>query len=250
MMRLLVLMMLVLGGVGFCRAELTAGSGTDQVLDQLYEVGKDLKSFTANVVLREKDIVAQDSSSRKGFAVYQKKDNGDARMRISFATRVQDGVTQQQQIDYLLDNGLLIDRNGPRKIEIRRQMLQPGEKANLLKLGEGPFPLPIGQTREDVLKAFDVKKVEAAKDDPPSTVHVQLLPKDGTSFARKFQSIDVWVDLATGMPRRVETMDPNETMRRGADFNELKINVPVQEEQFALPPLPGDWQRREEAYND
>ena len=29
-------------------------------------------------------------------------------------------------------------------------MLKPGEKLNLLKLGEGPFPLPIGQKKEDV----------------------------------------------------------------------------------------------------
>ncbi len=250
MMRLLAWIIIVLGAAAFCRAELTANSSTDVILDRLHEVGQDLKTFTAKVVLRETDLIAQDSSSRSGEAVYEKKANGDARMRITFTTRTQDAVTQQQQIDYLLDNGWLVDRNYARKLEVKRQMLKPGEKANLLKLGEGPFPLPIGQTREDVYKNFDVARVAAGKDDPANTTHILLTPKAGTRFERKFKTIDVWVDLASGMPRRVETVDPNDTMRKGADLLEFKSNVPVTDAQFAMPDVPADWQRREEAYND
>lgn len=249
-MRLLFWTIIVLVTATFCHADLTASSSKDEVLDRLHEVGKDLKTFTAKVVLRETDQIAQDTSSRSGTTAYEKKANGDARMRVSFATRTQDGVTQEQRIDYLLDNGWLVDRNYPRKLEVKRQMLRPGEKANLLKLGEGPFPLPIGQTREDVYQTFDVTKVTPAKGDPADTVHIVLTPKPGTSFERKFKTIDVWVDLATGMPRRVETVDPNETMRRGADFLDFRANVPVADTDFALPDLPADWQRREEPYSD
>src|SRR4051794_31217343 len=109
-MRLLAWIIIVLGTVTFCYAELTTASPTDEILDRLHEVGKDLKTFTAKVVLRETDQIAQDTSSRSGSAVYEKKANGDARMRITFTTRTQDNVTQQQQIDYLLDNGWLVDR--------------------------------------------------------------------------------------------------------------------------------------------
>lgn len=250
MMRLLAWFIIVLSAASFCRAELTASSSTDDVLDRLYEVGKDLKTFTAKVVMRDTDMVAQDTVTRDGSVVYEKRAETDARLRVTFTTRTQDGVTQQQQHDYLLDGPWLIDRDYPRKLELKKQMLKQGEKLNLLKLGEGPFPLPIGQKREDVYKSFDVKKVVAAKDDPANTIHILLSPKQGTSFERKFKSIDVWVDLTSGMPRRVDTVDPNEQMRRGADLQEFKPNVAVGDEQFALPKVPDDWQRRSEAYSD
>jgi hypothetical protein len=48
----------------------------------------------------------------------------------------------------------------------------------------------------------------------------------------------------------VETLDVNETMRRGADLLEFKANVPVTDGQFVLPALPADWQREDKVYRD
>ena len=249
-MRLITWLTIFIVAVSFCHAELTVDSSTDEVLDRLHEVGRDLKTFTVKVVLRETDRVAQDTWSRSGEVVYEKKASGDARLRMSFTTRTQDGVTQQQQRDYVLDNGWLTDRDTIRKQETTQQILRPGEKANLLKLGEGPFPLPIGQTREDVQRSFEVARVAVDKDAPASTTHILLTPRAGTRFERKFKTIDIWVDLASGMPRRIETIDVNDTMRKRADLLEFKANIPVTDAQFALPDVPADWQRIKEAYNE
>ena len=46
MMRLIICVIAVLGLAGPCNAELAAASSTDEVLDRLYEVGKDLKTFS------------------------------------------------------------------------------------------------------------------------------------------------------------------------------------------------------------
>ena len=43
-------------------------------------------------------------------------------------------------------------------MDTNRFRARPGEKVNLLKLGEGPFPLPIGQPKEDVHREFIVTK--------------------------------------------------------------------------------------------
>lgn len=249
-MKLIAWLTAVIGAVSFCNAELTAGSSTDEILDRLHEVGRDLKTFTVKVVLRETDRVAQDTLSRSGEAVYEKKANGDVRMRMSFTSRTQDGVTQQQQRDYVLDDGWLVERDTPGKQERKEQILRPGEKVNLLKLGEGPFPLPIGQTREDVYRNFEVAKVTVDKDAPANTTHVLLAPKAGTRFERKFKTIDIWVDLGSGMPRRVETIDANDQMRKRADLLEFKANAPVTDAQFALPDVPTDWQRTKEPYRE
>jgi outer membrane lipoprotein-sorting protein len=250
-MKTLIAFLLVVFTAAILRADLTAASSVEETLDALCEVGKDLKSFAADVKLNESDLISQDTTTRTGKVWYQKKAEGDARLRVTFDKRTQDGATQEQKIDYLLDKGWLVDRNYARKLEINRQVLRPGEKINLLKLGEGPFPLPIGQKREDVLKQFEVKHVELATNEMPNAMHLMLTPKPGTQFDRKFTSIDVWVDFKTSMPRRIETIDKNGTMSRGTDLENVKLNVEIPDADFKLPEVRGgDWQRRDEPFND
>lgn len=250
-MRLVSLILAAVLLTPFCAiAALKQDSSVEEVLTALDDVGKDLKSFSAKVTLREKDNISQDSSKRTGTAFYQLRPDGNARFRVTFTNREQDGLTQEQRQEYLLQDNWLTDRNYPKKHEARLQMAKPGEKINLLKLGEGPFPLPIGQSPKEVLRLFDVEKVAAAKDDPANTIHLRLTPKAGSEFARKFKTIDVWVDLTTSMPCRIDTLDANETMLHGTDLDDLRLNVALTEEYFALPPLAGDWQREEKPYKD
>ena len=242
-----VVILLVAAGV---RADLSATSSVEDTLQALDEVGKDLKSFTADVKLLENDLISQDTTSRSGKAIYQKKGD-ETRMRVSFDKRTQDNVTQEQKIDYLLDKGWLVDRNYARKLEVNRQVLRPGEKINLLKLGEGPFPLPIGQKPEEVQKQFDVKRVELATNELPDAVHLQLTPKPGSQFERKFATIDVWVDFKSNLPKRVETVDKNNTLLRGTELTNFKINPDIPDADFKLPEITTqDWQRRDEPYGD
>jgi outer membrane lipoprotein-sorting protein len=250
-MRTLISTILVLFTASVLHADLSATSSVDETLDALYDVGKDLKSFTADVKLTENELVAQDVTTRTGKVWYQRKPGGDTRLRVAFDKRTQDEVTQEQRIDYLLDKGWLIDRNYSRKLEVNHQVLRPGERINLLKLGEGPFPLPIGQKREDVLKQFDVAKVELATNELPDAVHIQLTPKPGTQFDRKFSSIDVWVDYKGNMPRRIETLDKNKMTLRGTDLQNVKLNTELSDADFKLPEIAAqDWQRRDEPYSD
>src|SRR5205814_1171460 len=99
----------------------------------------------------------------------------------------------EDKIEYLLLGGQLIDRTYRNTTQVTRVVLRPGEKTNLLQLGKGPFPLPIGQKKEDVFAQFDVKKLEPKKEDPADCVKIELTPKPGTSLARKFKFIDVCV---------------------------------------------------------
>src|SRR5208282_426281 len=101
-------------------------------------------------------------------------------IRVAFTQRQLGGKIFDAAHQYTLDNGILDDRDYLKKHENRTQVLKPGQKLDLFKLGEGPFPLPLGQKREDVLKLFDVAKVDLAPGDPAGTVHLCLTPKDGT----------------------------------------------------------------------
>src|ERR1041385_1619484 len=190
---------------------LSDASSREDILDALNARGQGLKDFTADVSLAETDALSGETTTLVGKVLYQARGEGDARMRIVFDKKLFGDKPQAgAKVEYMLDKGWLIDRDYKRKVEIQRQVLKPGEKINLLKLGEGPFPLPIGQPREEVLKMFEVKKIDAKQGDPPDTVHLELVPKENTRFARQFKKIDTWVETKTSFPRRIQTLDKSE----------------------------------------
>src|SRR5437762_1664637 len=176
-MRFLLAGILSLLLINAARAEfpLNNASTREDILDALNARGQGLKDFTADVSLATADALGGDPTKLVGKVWHQSKADGDARLRIIFDQKFF-GAKQQpnSKVEYMLDEGWLGDRDYKRKIEIKRQVLKPGEKVNLLKLGEGPFPLPIGQPKEEVFKMSEANKIDAKPDDPPDTVQIQL----------------------------------------------------------------------------
>src|SRR5258706_2761606 len=161
-MRSLLAVMLSLVLLGSARAYLNGASSREDILDALHARGQGLKDFTADVSLATSDALGGADTKLIGKVWYQSLGEGNSRLRIIFDQKLFGAKAQpNSKVEYMLDKGWLVDRDYKRKIEVQRQVLKPGEKANLLKLGEGPFPLPIGQPKEEVLKMFEVKKVEA-----------------------------------------------------------------------------------------
>ncbi len=229
---------------------LSPDSTVDQILDALDARGRNLKAFSADVSLTEGDATLGNTVTRHGKVLYQDR-NGNPRLRVVFEKREADGKVFDERVEYLLADGWLTDRTYAKRIQARRQVLRPGEKVDLLKLGEGPFPLPIGQKKEAVHEQFEAKKAAPAKDDPKGTVHLQLTPKPGTQFARKFDVIDVWVDLKTHMPARIDT--PQGETFRSTELKNFTVNPepPLTDKDFALPPIKeGEWDVHEEPFNE
>src|SRR5689334_2412643 len=118
-------------------------SKLDDILDALNNRGKDLHDFSADVALHTVDDRTGQDTAQLGTVVFQRRDDDNSRIRVAFdKKRTDEGngakpVTQEQKLDYVLDNGWLTDRDYKKKLEVRRQVLRPGQKMNLLKLGEG-----------------------------------------------------------------------------------------------------------------
>ena len=233
-------------------AALSQNSSVDDILGALDARGRNLREFVADVTLTEVDTATQLESTRTGRVWYQKQKDDD-RIRVTFAEKLEGRFARDEKIEYLLDDGWLIDRDYRRSVEVKRQVLRPGEKVNLLKLGEGPFPLPIGQPKNEVHKEFEVTKGQPTPDAPKGTVHVKLKPREGTRLARKFNAIDVWVDPGTNMPVRIEALDVNETTVRTTDLKNIKVNPEpaLGDRDFALPRIEeGKWEMHTEPYAD
>lgn len=219
--------------------QLTNDSSIDQILDALDARGREFKTFTANVKLAESATDFGDTTTRAGKVVYQDQGNGQARIRVSFDTiQRNDAKPINEKLDYELIDGKLIDRNYKTRNQITQQVIRPGQKIDLFKLGQGPFPLPIGQPKDAVHQEFEVKKIDPAKDDPASTIHLQLIPKPNTRLARKMKTIDAWVETKSHMPIRIATRDTNETTDRTTDLSDVQINPAVSDQDFDLGKLP------------
>ena len=220
---------------------LLPGSSVDQVLDALDAKGDGLKDFTADLKLTEEDTAVGNSVVRIGKVWFQKLPGDDARMRLTLDKKQVKDKTIDEKLEYVYSGGWLIDRDYRRKLNVRRQVVRPGEKINLLKLGQGPFPLPLGQDKADVHALFDVKKVEPAKDDPPNSIHLQLTPKKGSQYEKKFEAIDFWVDPKSQMPLRVQTSEGDQI--KTWDLTNIKVNPGLADSDFVLEPVDQkDWQ--------
>ena len=240
--------------VGGSGQQAPAGDSLDQVLQELDTTGKNLKEFSARVKLVEIDNALGNETDRVGSVQFQKTPDGSARIHVIFDMRIDPQTRKgfpKDKVEYFLDGQWLIDRNYLTKTEVKRQVLKPGQKMDLFKLGEGPFPLPIGQTPEDVRKAFDIKQIPPAKDDPADTIHLQLIPKANTELARKFNSLDVWVNQKSHMPVRVDTTQKQTT--RSTELKDIVVNPPggLPASDFQLPNIDNDnWNRHVESLND
>ncbi len=222
-------------------------SPLDAILDALHKRGEGLKDFTADVSLAETDALSGDVTTLVGKVWYQSTSPGQARLRVLFDKKLFGTKPQPNtKVEYMLDKGWLTDRDYKRKLEVKRQVLRPDQKMDLLKLGEGPFPLPIGQPREEVLKMFEAKKIAFAQGDPPDTVHVELAPKPNSQFARRFKKIDVWVEKKTNFPRRIATLDKAEAETRTTDLTNIQVNPGLNDQAFAQEPIDDSWTRKEE----
>jgi hypothetical protein len=239
---------------GAASGALSADAPVDTILDALDARGKDLSDFTAAVTLATTDTAIGNETRQIGRIWMQRLGGaagGDSRLRVLFDRKeVNDKVTSERQ-EYQLAGGMLVERNYTDRREVRRQVLKPGQKMDLLKLGEGPFPLPLGQDKADVHRMFNVAKIAPANDDPPGTIHVQLKPKPGTQFEDKFASIDFWVDPTSRMPVKIVTEDPNGTTQRTTELKEIAVNAKLADKDFELPAInEGEWTIRQQTFDE
>lgn len=231
----------------------------DALLQRLYQRGQDLREFEAKVALSETDASTGAGSVRAGTVSYAKEAaggevsgvGGGTRLRVRFETRAEDdGPARAERLEYLLDGAWLTERNYRRKVEIRRQLLRPGQTMNLFRLGEGPFPLPIGQPPAEVRGQFEVSLLPAELGGGDGVL--RLVPREGTRLWTRFATIDVWVDAETGFPVKIETLNRQETTVRTTELRELRLNPSggLKPETFVLEGLDDTWKRSEEPFEE
>jgi outer membrane lipoprotein-sorting protein len=221
---------------------LNAHSGIDEILQALYARGYDLQDFSAKVSKTSSDATLTKETTYLGTIRYQRQNDGNVRIRVTFDHKKLGDLPQMAyHSENELENGMLTVQDYEAKLENHFRVAPVGQKVNPLRLGEGAFPLPIGQEPAAVKKDFDLKLVPADKDDPANTIHAQLIPRPDTKLGNRFKTIDVWVDTKTNFTPRIVTLDKNEVTATETNLTDLKVNSGLGDKDFQLPTPPKDW---------
>ena len=197
-------------------------------LDRLEARGKKIKSYQARVVHTEVEELTGNRTTRIGGVAYQA--GPPAKFRIDFEKLLIDDAVRDKKMSFVFDGQWLLRIYWDTKVMIRKRIVDPktkDKKFDPLSVGEGPFPLPLGQKRNDVLRLFAVKLAEPVEKDPANSVHLQLTPRPGAPEAAhrpKLQKIDLWFDREALLPIKVASVN-EQGLRVTAKLSHPKVNA-------------------------
>jgi len=229
--------------------------GDDPVIRLLTELeggAADLRAFTADIVYEVEDALLGEKVVRKGELIYRARpETKQKSFAILFDTVIENRRKREKLKHYIFSGRWLVEVDHDEKLFIKREVVPPGEDFDPLKLGEGPFPLPIGQPKDEVLARFDVtlcplpdtgilRRLAGAVE----VDGLKLIPKADTAAAEDVERIDVFYDRATRLPVGVNLIETNGD-RKTARLDNVKRNPALGEVDLAklsiTEPDPTQW---------
>ncbi len=212
----------------------------DAILDRLENSGKGIRDLTAKVTHELYQIIPDDRQTKSGIVRYRSAQNGqEPKFMIHFDTLVHDDLKLNQKEWFCFDGKWLREIREHTRSAIDREVVAADEKFDAFKLGEGPFPLPFGQKKSEILKEFDVTLAKPDKDDPAETDHLILVPKKDSRFVKKYKKLEFWVERKRALPVRVISHDTHSNIIT-ANFKEIQINTGIPESQLWIE-VPGNY---------
>jgi hypothetical protein len=181
-----------------------------QLLKDMEAAGGRYKTIQSDVTMEIIDRLTGDSEKRTGWIAYRKgvDEKNPGGFRVHFATLKQgDGPTIEDNLDYAFDGQYLTVAKHRIKNMTRYQVAAEGEKAEPMKLGQGPFPLPFGQNAEEVVSHFEVTSRPREEADPKDTTYLKFIPRKDQREEINFRQMEMWVNPKTALPVKITSRD-------------------------------------------
>jgi len=212
------------------------------ILKQQEEAGRKYATIRADLTVEVVDRRVGDSEERTGWVVYQRADQQNAsRFRIHFDTLKQGrGAKLKQELDWAFDGHWLAKADpGIRQIQ-RFQVVPEGEKAEPMKLGKGPLPLPFGQDADEVLKYYEVTTRGPVESDPKGTRYLAMTARKEHYRDLDTVHLEVWMDSQTHLPARIVGRDKKNKVTTG-EFRKVETDVSIDQKRMFELPKPLGW---------
>ena len=133
-------------------------------LGKLEKRGETLKSYQAVLIYTRIQSLLEDRQTRRGTIKYLA--GPPARFRIDFTSLSDNGIRRKRNEGYIFDGSWMVHVKPDEKVFLKYQIVPPNEKFDPMSIGQGPFVIPLGQKRDDVLRDFVVTIVDPP---PPET---------------------------------------------------------------------------------
>ena len=153
--------------------------------------------------------------------IFYKHERPVARFLLRFARRIIGNTSKNVAEQHLFDGVWYVKLDEERRSIERIQVREPDDPLDPFKLGQGPFPVPFGQSRQSILQEFVVARIDPAPDDPPSTDHLKLTPREGTRTAETYRYVHFWIAREgpeAGLPVKVRAGKLKPTGQLDADI--------------------------------
>ncbi len=178
----------------------------DKILTRLED--RQVEDLHAKVSWKLKYVLdlEEDAITKRGEIWYQQQ-KPVAKFLIHFTDKVTSNRLHKLDERHMFDGRWYIEMNSETKSFSKREVRREGDPVNPYKLGEGPFPVPFGQKKSDILREFGVSLGPAGAKDPEQTDHLHLVPRPGSDSYAKYAVVDVWVAREgpeSGLPVKVE----------------------------------------------
>lgn len=191
----------------------------DDILDRLETKGQAIKGLASQLTYRYVVVEPIEQEQVKEGELLFARAEPNSKFLIHFTKLTADGIPTPRGEYFLFDGEWLTERNDKARTIIRRQIVRPGERVDPFKLGQGPFPLPFGQKRADILSNFKVTLAPFELGDPRNTQHLHCVPRPHTELAQKYTRVEIYVDKSLELPVRVVTERIADASRIEVDFS-------------------------------
>lgn len=178
----------------------------DEILSRLEE--RRVSDLEARLTWEVQHVMdAPDQSDIRKGKIWYKDREPIAVFLVDFDKKINGRRVTRVDEKHMFDGQWYVTLREEQKIVERRQVRTPNDTRDPYKLGDGPFPVPFGQTKADILREFDVRLAPASKDDPKDTDHLLLYPKPRTQMHGKYERLHFWVERdgdKAGLPTKVK----------------------------------------------
>lgn len=231
----------------------------EELLARLEAADADLESLSADVAYSKTNLLVGEDQRRLGRLYFrQLEPEGDSeadsrrQFAIEFHTLYLDDRKEEERRSFVFDGRWLVeklpDETPPQMF--KREVVPPGETFDPLAIGEGPFPIPIGQKREDILQHYDAELIPAG-DEPVDqhTWHIRLQRKPEAKDVLDVETLDLWYLRKNLLPVRAQAIDEAGNMTE-VTLAKIERNTAIDAAHFATEAPSDAWDVEITAWDD
>jgi len=230
--------------------EMRLGPELIKLLDKIEARSNTLKSFQADMLFEQQQLLIETVTIRKGQTYYQADDK-----RVQFRIHFDDWLQKDREEDItsikptVYDEDVVFDGmwltllNARTKSGRKQEISKIPHNKEAFRLGKGDIPLPFAIKKNDIIKEFDVNLVPTDPKKPETlkepAYHLFLKPKKDGSFAEKYVALELWISEKTTLPLRIRYR-ANDDEITTVTWSEIQADKGINPKTFEIT-VPAGW---------